>query len=198
MVERFGRYADRNLHFTLRNETEETRFVEMTLDADALGLDAAPRASVWLMRDAHTPEPLTTDRRATEWQVSFSVPAKDTVVLRVATPHGIALDRLAAVPEALRRGANYRDALRGAGVVATYPDYEELIQSVQAVQVMLRAEALQSTDVLAQLRTLERALETPDVPSETGETARWVKRLTECTTMALGGISSAVRVLSHE
>ena len=198
MVERFGRRADRNLHFTLRNETDETRSVDLILDAAALGLDTVPHPDVWLMRDAHTPEPLVVDRTDTDWRVGVSVSARDTAVVRVATPFGLAFDRLDAVRDALRKSANYREALRDAGVAAAYPDYEGLIESVQIVQEMLRGPEVEAMQILTRLQTMERSLAGLDVFATSIPTVDWSVRLSECTAEALSGISAAVNVLSEQ
>lgn len=196
MVERFGRFADRNLHFTLRNEAEEAKLVELVLDAEALGLEAMPRAAIWFMRDASTHEPLEVERDGLRWRVPLTVPSKDTVVLRVATPFGLALDHLALVPDHLLKAANYRDALREANVTPVCPDYEALIESVATLQSMLTARDVQSPDVLAHLRSIEAAVTIPHVSPETSEAARWGTRMTECAAAAQSEIAAAVGILS--
>ncbi len=196
MVERFGTFANRNLHFTLRNEADETRSVEMAIDADALGLQTA-RPDIWRMADAHTYEPLQADQDGTQWSVSLAVPSHDTVVLRVATPLGLALDHLALVPDRLRKAANYRDALRGAHATLVCPDYESAIEDVHAVREMLMAEHAQSAAVLEALRSVLVVLSLPAVQS-TNDTAWWRARLMECTATARREISAAIDVLVRE
>jgi hypothetical protein len=198
MVERFGRFADRNLHFTLRNEAEETKLVQLIIDADALGLNTAARPSLWLMRDAYTHEPLEIDQDGPRWLVRLTVLPKDTAVLRVATPSDIALDHLFVVPDSLLRAANYYSALREANVATSCPDYEALTERVQTIQSMLTAEDVQSADVLAQLRAVAEALIMPNLQPETAETMWWSKRLTNCTETARCRISAAMGALSEK
>jgi hypothetical protein len=80
MVERFGRAKDGNLHFTLRNETEESRTAQLLLDARALGLAGE---GVWLAKDATAEEPQAVEKAEGEWTTTVTVPAGDTVVVRV-------------------------------------------------------------------------------------------------------------------
>lgn len=198
MVERFGRFADRNLHFTLRNEAEETKLVQLVIDVDTLGLDAAPRPGIWLMRDAHTYEPLEADQDGLSWLVRLTVLPKDTVVLRVATPLDIALDHLFVVPDLLHKAANYSNMLRDANVATDFPDYEALTEWVQTIQSMLTAEDVQLADVLAQLRLIAAALAMPNLQPEAAETTWGAKRLIDCTTAARQEISAAMSALSEE
>jgi len=198
MVERFGRFADRNLHFTLRNEAGEATLVEVIIDANTLGLQAVPRPDMWQVRDADTYEPLAADQEGPRWSVKLTVPSKDTVVLRVATPFGIALDHLSGVPDLLHKATGYGNALREANVVLAFPDHEALAESVQSIQSMLMAPDVQLTDVLAQLRSIEAALTVPETQPPTTETAWWSTRMTECTAAARRDISAAVDVLSGD
>jgi len=80
MLERFGRAKDGNLHFTLRNETEEASTARLCLDARALGL---VREGLWLARDATAEEPQAAQKAEGEWTTTVTVPAGDTVVVRV-------------------------------------------------------------------------------------------------------------------
>jgi len=198
MVERFGRFADRNLHFTLRNEAEETKLVRLTIDADALGLNTAARPSLWLMRDAHTHEPLAADQDGPRWLVRLTMFPKDTAVLRVATPSDIALDHLFVVPDLLLKAANYWGALREANVAASCPDYEALAKGVESIQSTLMAKDIQSADVLAPLRLVAAALVTPNLQPETAETIWWGERLIGCTTAARQEISAALSALPEK
>jgi hypothetical protein len=198
MVERFGRFSDRNLHFTLRNEADQTKIAEMIIDADALGLNMVSRPDFWLMRDAHTYELLETDQDGPRWQVDLTVPPKDTVVLRVATPFGLVLDRLFDVPDLLLKAANYRNVLQEANITAEFPDYEELIESVQAIQSMLMAQNIQSNNILARLQQIAAALIVPNVQAETAETEWWSERVADCTAAAYGEILAAINTLSQQ
>jgi len=198
MVERFGGFAGRNLHFTLRNETADAKFVELDIDADMLGLNASPRPDIWLMRDARTHQRLEVDRDGPRWLASLTVPPKDTVVLRVATPFGLALDHLFAVPDLLLTSANYRDALRDANAAVVCPDYEALAQEVQVVQSALMARDVQSANVLVRLQGIAAALTVPDVQPRTAETKWWSERLTNRGAAARQGMLAAVSVLSKE
>jgi hypothetical protein len=198
MVERFGRFDDRNLHFTLRNEAENAKFVTLIIDADALGLRTAPRPDIWLMRDAHRHELLKTGQDSPRWQVNLAVPAKDTVVLRVATPFGIALDHLFPVPELLLKAANYRDALRQAKATTVCPDYEALIEQVQTVQKMLTARDVQAAEVLAQLPPIAAALTVRTLRPENAEAAWWGERLADLTGAARREISASAVILSEQ
>ncbi|MFC1633560.1 hypothetical protein ACFL5Z_01850 [Planctomycetota bacterium] len=198
MVERFGRFDDRNLHFTLRNEAEEAKLVELIIDANNLALQTMPRPGIWLMRDAHTHESLEADQDGPLWRINLTVPPKDTVVLRVATPFGLALDHLAVVPDLLLKAANYRDSLREANVATACPDYEALIEWVQTTQSMLTAQSVQSTDMLAQFRPVAAAFSVPNVQPETAETKWWSERLTDCTAAARREISAALSALLEE
>jgi len=198
MVERFGSFADRSLHFTLRNEAEEAKLVELIIDADALDLHASPRPGICLMRDAHTHQQIEADEDGPRWLVKLTVPPQDTAVLRVATPFGLALDHLSLVPDRLLKAANYRDALREAKVAPACPDYETLTERVQTVQSILATRDVQSTDVLAQLRPVAAALTMPNVQPETADTAWWWQRLADCTDAARREISAAIAALSEE
>jgi hypothetical protein len=80
MVERFGRLADGNLHFTLRNDSAREKTVTLRLEAKSLGL---AEEGVWRLRDANGEDALTLTRSETEWRTEVTVPAGDTVVLRV-------------------------------------------------------------------------------------------------------------------
>lgn len=196
MVERFGGFADRNLHFTLRNEAANVTFAELEIEADVLGLQASPRPDIWLMRDARTHQRLAADQDGPRWQVNLTVPAKDTVVLRVATSFGLVLDHLSAVPDLLLKAANYRDALREANVPVECPDYASLAEEVQVVQNTLMARDVQSADVLARLEPLATALTAPDVQPRTAETRWWSERLTNRSAAAGQEMWAAVDVLS--
>ena len=198
MVERFGGFAGRNLHFTLRNETADAKFVGLDIDADMLGLNASPRPDIWLMRDARTHQRLEVDRDGPRWLASLTVPPKDTVVLRVATPFGLALDHLFAVPDLLLTSANYRDALRDANAAVVCPDYEALAQEVQVVQSALMARDVQSANVLVRLEAAAAGLTVPDVQPRTAETKWWSERLTNRGAAARQGMLAAVSVLSKE
>jgi hypothetical protein len=128
----------------------------------------------------------------------LTVPAKDTVVLRVATPFGLALDQLFPVPDRLRTAANYRDALRKAKAAPTCPDYEALAERVRAVQAAITARDVRSPEVLAQLRPVAAALTISSVRAAvTTETAWWNKRLAYCTDAARREILAAIGVLSQ-
>jgi len=196
MVERFGRLADRNLHFTLRNETQTAERVELTIDAETLGLNGAPRPTLWLMHDVHTHEPIEADESGPRWLVSLTVPPKDTVVLCVATRFGLALDHLLLVPDHLLKAASYRDALRQANVAVDCPDYEPLIESVRTIERALLAQDVESANVLAPLQSVAEALTSPAVSLWTGETTWWSQRLTNQTTAARDAVSAAVDALS--
>jgi len=198
MVERFGRFADRNLHFTLRNEAEETKLVQLTIDADALGLHAAPPPSIWLMRDASTHQPLEMDEDGASWLVRLTVLPRDTVVLRVATPSDIALDHLFVVPDLLLKAANYGSALRQANVAEACPDYEALIGRVQSIQSTLTTQDVRLADVLTELRLVVAALATPNLQPGSVETTWWAGRLIDCATAARQEISAAMSALSGE
>jgi len=198
MVERFGRVADQNLHFTLRNETDEAVRAEVMIDANALELQGSSPPGLWQRRDAHTYEALPVDRQGPRWLVTVAVPARDTAVLRIATPSDMALDHLFPVTDSLRRAANYRDALLDANVALVCPDYETLMRSVQALQRMLTAAKVPSSGVPSQLRSIEAALTVPEVRPPTAETAWWSTRMTECTAAARQGISEARAVFGNE
>jgi hypothetical protein len=198
MVERFGSFADRNLYFTLRNEAENGKFVTLIIDADALGLRAAPQPAIWLMRDAGRRELLKAGQDQSQWQVNLAVPAKDTVVLRVATPFGIALDHLFAVPELLLKAANYRDALQHAKAVTICPDYETLIEQVQAIQKMLTVRDVQAAEVLAQLPPIAAALTVGTLRPGNAQAVWWAERLADLTGAARREILAAVAILSEE
>jgi hypothetical protein len=198
MVERFGEFAKRDLHFTLRNEDEKAKLVELSIDAYKLGLNSFSRPDIWLMHDAHTHELLEANQDGQRWLVNLTVPPKDTVVLRAATSFGLALDHLFVVPDLLLKAANYSNALRDANVATDFPDYDALTESVQTIQRMLMAKDVQSTDVLAQLRTVADALIMPNVQPETAETMWWSERLTNCTATARREISAAVDSVSEK
>jgi hypothetical protein len=198
MVERFGRLADRNLHFTLRNEAEQAQAVELVLDADALGLNGGARTDIWLMRDARAYESLAGGRDGSRWTVTLTVPAQDTVVLRVATPSGLALDRLSPVPDLLRKAANYRDALQSAKVAASFPYYEALAGAVRAMQATLAAQDVPSPDARTRLQAVAAALTIPDMQPPTVQTTWWSQRLAVCTTTAREQVSAAADTFLEE
>lgn len=195
MVERFGRFDDRNLHFTLRNEDEEEKLVELMIDANALDLQATPRPGIWLMRDAHTHELLEADKDGSLWRINLTVPAKDTVVLRVATSFGLALDHLAVVPDLLLKAVKYRDSLREANVATECPDFETLIEWIHALESMLTIRDVQLSNVRAQFQSIIAAFSESDVQPKTDETLWWTERLTVCTVAAQREISAALSSL---
>jgi len=195
MVERFGRLADRNLHFTLRNEASETKRVELDIDAETLGLAESP-PGVWRMRDAQTHESIEVEVEGAHWFVQVTVPSQDTVVLRVVTAFGIALDHLSTVPDHLFRAANYRDALRESNVALECPDYESLVDSVQAAQGELTSQDVQEADITASLQSIAGALSVAPVQTHTSETVWWAERLTQCTAMAQQEVVAAIETLS--
>ncbi len=198
MIERFGRVADRTLHFTLRNEANEATQAEVVIDVNALGLGGMPQPGIWRMRDAYTHEPLATDRDGPRWSVNLAVPPKDTVVLRVATVCGVALDHLFLVPEHLLRASRYRDALQASDIALVCPDYEALRERVDIVQGQLMAQDVPSLDVLVQLDAVAIALVSPDVQPTTTESAWWAERLVDCTAAARRGVLAAVGILVEE
>lgn len=198
MIERFGRVADRSLHFTLRNQAEEATLAELVIDANSLDLQGAPRLDIWRMRDAYTHEPLEVARDGPRWSVNLTVPSKDTVVLRVATVYGVALDHLFLVPEHLLRASCYRDALEESDIALVCPDYEALSERVGIVQGQLLAQDVPSLDVLEQLESIAAALASPDVQPTTTESAWWAERLVDCTAAARRGVMAAVGILREE
>ncbi len=198
MVERFGRLADRNLHFTLRNETDEAKRVQLVIDADALDPDAAFTPRLWLMRDAHTHEPLDMGQSDSRWLVDLTVPSNDTSVLCVAGRFGLARGYLLDVSDLLVKAANYRDALQDANVAVSSPDYEALAAEVHSIQAMLGAQDVQSSEVLARIQSVAAALTMPNVQPQGGETAWWAERLAVCATAAQQQISAALDALSNE
>ncbi|MBN2312745.1 MAG: hypothetical protein JXM79_02380 [Sedimentisphaerales bacterium] len=198
MVERFGRFEDRNLHFTLRNESKEASPVELIIDANALDLHTMPRPGIWVMRDAYTHESLDADQDGPLWRINLTVPAKDTVVLRVATSFGLALDHLDGVPDLLLKAVNYRDSLREANVATECPDYETLIECVQTLQNMLTNRDVRLTDAITQFQSVTTAFSECDVQPKTDETIWWSTRLSVCTAVAQRDVSAALNSLLQE
>jgi hypothetical protein len=174
LVERFGRSAERNLHFTLRGGSVATAAARLQLDAAALGLARATDQELWLARDASGFEPLTTERAGARWTVAVPVPAGDTVVVRVGSPRDLGLDFLLAVPELLRLALNYREALLAANVAVAGPDYAAALKATEEAIDQVRAGAG------ASLAAIEAAMAPPLVqPAEAGdaERAAWPQRL---------------------
>ncbi|MEJ2704247.1 MAG: hypothetical protein P8Z79_17565 [Sedimentisphaerales bacterium] len=198
MVERFGDFDARTLHFTLRNEEQEARIAELIIDADALGMNEGSLAGIWQMRDANTYDPLEVDRDGPLWSVRLTVPAKDTVVLRVATSFGLALDHLSAVPDLLHKACNYCKVLREAHVVKAFSNYAALTEWLRTTQSMLKAPDVQLSDVFARLQTLEAMLIMPTVQPDTAETTWWTNRLSICIAAAQQEVSAAVSCLTKE
>jgi hypothetical protein len=198
MIERFGRFDDRNLHFTLRNESEKAKLVELLIDANTLDLHATPQPGIWVMRDAYTHESLEAKQEGPLWRMNLTVPAKDTVVLRVATPFGLALDHLADVPALLLKAMHYRDSLCEANVATECPDFETLIEWVDSLQNMLTIRDVRPTDVIVKFHSVTAAFSESNVRAKTAETLWWSDRLAVCTAAAQQEISAALSSLLIE
>ena len=194
-VERFGSVPNRSLHFTLRNDAGEPKQVELSMDTRALGLPAQSPVRCWLVRDSRTCERIDAPRADAAWSVKVAVPERDTVVLRVAAPCGIALDHLFTVPDQLRKAANYRDALREAGAKVVCPDYERQLREVQAGQQLLAAEEAQSQQALLKLKEIAAGLTQPRAEVGKDKTAAWRIRLADCSSKAKQGASTAAMAL---
>lgn len=80
MIERFGSVEKKNLYFTLRNKTNDVKMIELSIDANSLGLKDE---EVWLMLDSFNRKRLEAKRKGGRWIVRVSVPGKDTVVLQL-------------------------------------------------------------------------------------------------------------------
>jgi hypothetical protein len=192
MIERFGRIEDGSLHFTLRNDTDQPHAVEVHLDAVGLGLTRPRNAEVWLVRDSYTFERLETHRSAREWAISLTVPAADTLVLRVADEAGIALDHLWLVPDLLRRAANYRRALEAAGASVAAPDYDEVLSHLAEVAQSVRRKAAEAR---ADLEAMARNLPAPQVAGAEEKGEGWAQRLKDLTAQARARILAAAEAL---
>ena len=191
MVERFGNGADRDLHFTLRNESAAAKPVELSIDAGALGLHATPRPSIWLMRGPLELDRLDVGQDAPQWRVRLTVPPKDTVAIRVATRFGLALDHLFLVPDQLRRVANYRRALKEAGGEVACPDCEPTVKDVGGVVAQLLSRSPKSDAVRAKLESLATALPDPVVKETAKAPDVWVTRLKANVAKARFGLQRA-------
>ena len=197
MVERFGRTADRDLHFALRNGTDRAKSVEVQLDVEALELAATPDVAAWLVRDPPAVEPRALRREGERWSVALSIPPKDTLVLRLAAPCGLALDHLFVVPDHLRRAANYRDALEAVDVEVVAPDYARIGQQTAETVTLLRARAPDPDRVRAALQALRDALSVPSVPGDTHDHGIWVTRLLANTAAARSALKRAATALGR-
>lgn len=192
MIERFGRAKDGNLHFTLRNDTDQPRTVEVRLDAASLGLTGLRDVEVWLVRDSWTFDRLETHRSSTEWTLSVTVPPTDTVVLRVAGKACLALDQLCIVPDLLRKGANYREALARAGAAVTAPDCAQVLSGVLEVVGAVRQGA---AGARGNLLGLAQILSAPVAQASGEQQQRWAQRLSDLTTQARTRILAAAEAL---
>ncbi|MCX7598782.1 MAG: hypothetical protein N2512_07920, partial [Armatimonadetes bacterium] len=192
MMERFGRVKDSNLHFTLRNDTDQPQKVEVRLDGVGLGLKGARGVQVWLVRDSWTFERLETHHSGTDWTLSVTLPPADTMVLRVADTAGLALDHLSLVPDFLRRAANYRDALTQAGAAVTAPDYGQAVSRILEVSRTLRQGA---SGARSELEALAQALSVPVIEATGEQQQRWARRLEELTAQARTRIEAAAEAL---
>jgi len=197
MVERFGSFASRNLHFTLRNETKNARTVELTIDAHTLGLNIEPRPDVWVMRDSWTHEKMGAERRGERWMVKLALPAKDTIVLRVATNLGLALDHLFLVPDGLRKAANYCQALEHAGARLECPAYEQIGRQSEEIAALLRLKRCDFNSIRAQLQALADALAEPVVRGDVQAQKTWVAKLKDNSAKARSGIAGAISSLRN-
>ncbi|MBI2299098.1 MAG: hypothetical protein HYU66_09190 [Armatimonadetes bacterium] len=178
LLERFGRAADGNLHFTLRNEGEQEAAVTLRLEAAKLGL--AADADLWLARDSWGSDRLPVAHGAAGWTAKLSVSAGDTVVLRVGTAADLARDQLSAVPDLLWTAEAFRDALVKAGVAVTAPDYP-------ATRAALAGVAIEP----AALQALAARLAEPQLADPTDEKRAWARRLRETTSLARRRVEAA-------
>lgn len=198
MVERFGNCADRDLHFTLRNESVEAKPVELSIDAEALGLHATPKPSVWLMHGPLELERLDADQSAPQCRVRLTLPPRDTIAIRVATPFGLALDHLFGVPDRLRRAANYRRALEEAGAEVVCPDCEPIVKDVGGGVAQLLSRSPDSGAIRAELESLAAALPNPVVTLRAEAPKVWATRLQANIARARSGLQQAATVCGPE
>ena len=198
MVERFGCTADRDLHFTLRNETDREEAVEVRLDAEALELTATPDIAAWLVRDPEAIESRPLRRGGEHWSLTLSLPPRDTLVLRLATPYGLALDHLFVVPDHLRRAANYRDALKAADVEVIAPDYARIEQQTAEAVTVLRTRGADPDRARSALQALSDALSAPEARGEARGHAIWATRLQANTATARSALKRAAAALHKE
>lgn len=195
-VERFGSHAQQSLYLTIRNDANAPRTAELVLDAAALGLTSEPLADLWLVGPADAYTRTTTVRTADRWTTELTVPAHDTAVVRVATAHGVALDHLAAVPDALQKAANYRQALLEAGTPGTCPDYGALLPRANAVIEGLRGRHLAAGSARTQLQQLLAGLpETASSAAGKEDDAFLATRLRTHNATARAGLERAAAAL---
>jgi hypothetical protein len=186
MVERFGSAAARNLHFTLRNESDAGRDATLRLDAPALRL--VEPCEAWQETGGYAFERLEMTRGEREWTVRLKVPAGDTAVVRIASKRDLAADHLDAVPDLLRKAANYRDALKQANVTVQCPDYEGARGLAEKALAALHAG---TPPPPAQLQTIADSLVAPVLGGDAADHAFWRQRLAECTAQAQARTRSA-------
>jgi len=198
MVERFGNFADRDLHFTLRNELADPRPVVLSIDAEPLRLHAKPTPSIWLMGGPLALERLEVDQSAPQWRVGLTVPTKDTVVIRVATPFGLALDHLFPVPDQLRRAASYRRALEEAQAKVVCPDCEPIVREVAGIVEQIRSRSPDPNAVRARQEALATALADPAVSEDAKAPKVWVVRLKANLAKARSSLQQAATVCGDE
>ena len=189
-VERFGSAAAHNLHFTLRNEGDAAQEVALRLDARALHL--AEPCEAWQETGGWTFERLGTTRREREWVVRLKIPAGDTAVVRIASRRDLAGDHLGAVPDLLRKAANYREALKQANVAAQCPDYETARGLAEQALTACRAG---TPPAPAQLQAIADSLAAPVIGGDAADHAFWRQRLAECTAQAQARLRSAEAAL---
>ena len=196
MIERFGDHSEQNLHFTLRNEAQEPKKIELRLDAEALGLWNEPELGLWLMRDAKTHVKLAAKTTGKQWTAALTVAPRDTTVVRVATATGIALDHLFLVPERLQKAANYRQALDKGGSPPTCPDYGSLAPQARALTELLKAPTHDTNEARAKIQALLDALTEPTFTSDAEETAGLRARLQKHHSVARSDIQQALAALT--
>ena len=98
VIERFGTFADRDLHFTLRNHGKRPKKTRVTLDSKALGISAAslkPLSAVDLLSNQTLP--------LRDGAFTVTVDGDGSLALRVATAEGHAQYALRQADEGLRR-----------------------------------------------------------------------------------------------
>ncbi len=176
-LERFGRVADGNLHFAVRNDGAQPATVALTFEAAPLGLAGRGDLRLWRARDSWAAEVLDGQRGDTAWTASLPVPAGDTVVLRVGAPADLARDQVAELPQLLTVAGAWRQALDAA---TTTPDYAGLAQP-RLHRVALNALAEQLTE--------------PMLGQVPAERAAWARRLRENVALAQRRVRAALAYL---
>ncbi len=194
LVERFGRIGDRNLHFTLRNEGTPDS-CQVRFDALALGLNVEPMPTVWWMWDAQTHVEIAARRIGAHWSAKLPLPEDDTVVLRIATASGVALDHLFGVRDHLQRAYNYRRDLEQVGVTATSVDYERVADELDRAIAALRSKAPEVDHVRELLTSMSKGLSDLTVNGEVPDHKDWVMRQRVACSEVRSGLDRAAGAL---